>query len=292
MLMPVKNSIGQFLEYCFYDFEAGTYRNLSEYDRKKAYFYGFTGTDAEWGSKQKEYESKYPRILNTSTNIGPISMQKVKVNEFGNLQVSESSIKILNDGFFEYKLAEMIDEFKRSFNLIIDIFLKSKKHELFALNDRFEHAAQMKSKISNKEIDLKGLNKIRFFDAIDSANDELKNFLDVKFKTISSQIESPESLKNYDSSVFTSEKNFQGFQNYLKNDFKYPLKDISYLKKRMILEKRMHQIRDFQFMGYLKEKMLINDVIYNEMVEHGQLDPLSKSYSKYRLAWYNAAFSN
>ena len=83
---------------------------------KTAYFYGVTGTNEEWEIMKSEYYSEFP--INESLGFSfHGSAYNDGVNLFEDLVLTDLSVEILNYNYFEYKLSNLVNDFKKRFKL-------------------------------------------------------------------------------------------------------------------------------------------------------------------------------
>lgn len=288
-LIPTRNTLNFFIKSCFYNSLTGVYTNLSEEDRKTAYFYGFKGSPDEYSKKEEEYYSEFPEPAPSSLiNYGFGGIQPKAAANFKDLKISDLSIQILNNRFFEFRLSQNVQRFKKEFSSFVYENLSSKKNQLFGLIEKIEKKNEELQNVQDKVIGIKNIDYPKFQDLVNESQKALQEFIKYQKEYLNSIINFNDrtGVLKY----FSSIHDFNGFKKYLQNNFSNWHKDLSYVKKRMQKEEKIYNHTDFAFIGFLSQNNLIKEDMRDFILCKGQLDSLEKSKSKTREKWYNDAF--
>ncbi|MEM6814946.1 MAG: hypothetical protein AAF600_11285 [Bacteroidota bacterium] len=179
--IPSINTINIFIRNCFYNPLKGTYANLNETDRKRAYFSDFLGSEEEFKEMEGEYKVNFPQsTLQPFIDEEYPETKLETANTFEDLAISDLSIEILNDYFFEYHLSSEIKSFKANFDAVFNDSLSSKHHQLLALMDKIEERRLFVNKVSDSEQIFENIDYPKLKDIVDSAQKDLNIFLDNK----------------------------------------------------------------------------------------------------------------
>jgi hypothetical protein len=179
--IPSINTINVFIRNCFYNPLKRTYANLNESDRKRAYLSDFFGSAEELREKEKEYGLRFPKPISVpNVNAGSLGTTLGTVDNFEELEISDLSIEILNDYFFEYHLTSELKSFKANFDSIFNDNLTSKHHQLLAIMNRIEERRLQVNKVTDSAPILEKINYPKLKDLVDSAQKDLNIFLDNK----------------------------------------------------------------------------------------------------------------
>jgi len=153
------------------------YKNLKEIDREIAYF------SLRESKEDKEYY--YPTFPDPNKDILlTYNMFDTTPNSFEDIRISDLSIDILNFIYFEYFLFKQIKSFKEEFNSLIDMFSKTKKHQLMSLENEFKEIKIKREESQNNEQNIEGIDYAKFYDLIDTSQIKINEFIDSKFNFI------------------------------------------------------------------------------------------------------------
>ena len=190
--IPVKSLTNLFVERCFLSFnehDEKYYKNLTENDRKMAYFSLHNSNEA----RDYYYSSFLDRSENTLISYDMFDMTP---NKFEDINISNLSKDILNFVYFEYYLNKVVNEFKTLFNDLKDEFKKTNRHQLLALEDEFNKVKASRDVLEDDEAIIDGLDYPKFYDLLETSQNELNEFVESKFDEIRANARNITSIHN------------------------------------------------------------------------------------------------